>query len=150
MNSSQLCCFLALMCATSLGIAIAFAFQGLWVILPFAGVEMLALAVALHHVHRTACRQEVVSVEAVDVRIETGTHAPEHTCVFKRAWTQVLLQTSVVRGHPSRLLLRSGGKQVEVGACLNDDERMALHRHLADLVQLPTKIPLAANNNSYQ
>lgn len=142
-----MCGFLVLMSVTSLGIGVAFAWQGLWMVLPFAGLEMILLAVAFHYVQKSANSREVVSIESDNVRVESGRHAPEFACVFQRAWTQVLLQAPKIKGYPSRLLLRSGGKQVEVGACLSDDERMALHDHLVKLVQLPSSMQLLANKN---
>ena len=147
MNRKQMCWFLVLMTVTSLGIGIAFAWQGLWMVLPFAGLEMIFLATAFYCVQKSGSCREVVSVESDNVRVEAGRHAPEYVCVFQRAWTQVLLQTPKIKGYPSKLLLRSGGKQVEVGACLSDEERVALHDHLVKLVQLPSSMQLLANKN---
>ena len=39
------------------------------------------------------------------------------------------------RGWPSRLLVGSHGREVEVGAFLNEDERQALARRLMELLQ---------------
>lgn len=128
------------MSVTSLGIALVFAWQGLWMILPFAGLEMLVLAVAFYQVHKKACSREVISFDTDDIRVEVGRDAPEHVCIFQRAWTQVLLQTPSIKGYPSKLFLRSGGRQLELGACLNDDERQALHDHLVKLVQIPVSM----------
>lgn len=142
-----MCCFLALMSVTSLGIGMAFAWQGLWMVLPFAGLEMIFLAVAFHCVRKSGSCREVVSVGTESVRIEVGHHSPEYVCEFKRPWTQVLLLAPKIKGYPSKLLLRSGGKQVEVGACLSDEERLTLHDHLVRLVQLPPSLQLLANKN---
>ena len=142
-----MCRFLVLMSVTSLGIGVAFAWQGLWMVLPFAGLEMIFLAVAFHYVHKTGNCREVVSVAADNVRVEAGRHSPEYVCVFQRAWTQVLLQAPKIKGYPNKLLLRSGGKQVEVGACLNDKERLALHDHLVKLLQLPAGTELLVDKN---
>ena len=62
LNWRQTMRFYAWMCVVSIGIALVFAVQGIWMILPFAGAELLALGVALYWV---ACRThecEVVSV----------------------------------------------------------------------------------------
>jgi len=130
-------CFLIGMCVISFGIAIGFAMVGLWLVLPFAGLEMLVLIFAFHTVQKSSASREVVSVVDERIIIETGKTRPEKSCVFQRAWTQILLQAPQIKGYPSRLLLRCGSRQVEVGACLNNDERQALRRRLLELKGLP-------------
>ena len=126
-------CFLVGMCVVSFGIAIGFAMVGLWLVLPFAGLEMLVLVLAFSVVKKSSACREVVSVVDENIIIETGRTRPEKSCVFQRAWTQILLQAPQIKGYPSRLLLRCGSRQVEVGACLNNDERHALRRRLLEL-----------------
>ena len=123
--------FFLLMAAVSFSIAGAFAAFGLWLVLPFAGLEMLALAAALVLCCRRAAAREIIRIagRTVDVRIERPLRAPVlWRC--PRAWTRACLECAAVAGHPSRLLLRSHGRSLAIGACLTDAERAGLARAL--------------------
>lgn len=64
--------FLAWMSAVSLSIAAWFAWQGAWLIFPFAGAELLALAYALYLVSSKSMNQETVSIDGDIVEICKG------------------------------------------------------------------------------
>lgn len=144
MSGMQMHCFLISMCVVSFGIAVGFAMAGLWLVLPFAGLEMLVLIFAFYAVKKSSACREVVSVIDENIIVETGRARLEKSCIFQRAWTQVLLQAPQIKGYPSRLLLRCGSRQVEVGACLSDDERQALRQRLIELKRLPQVFATAA------
>ncbi len=118
--------FFAYMFAVSFGIAGIFALRGFWMVLPFAGFEMLVLAIVLHQCYVRSCRQEVVSIADNEVQVAVGRDRPERCCTFKRYWVRVVLDPAKVKSYPSRLLIRSQGLEVEIGTCLLDDERRAL------------------------
>lgn len=115
--------FLASMCVVSFGIAALLAWQGFWVVLPFAGLEMLALAGGLWWSLRGNRYREVVSVYGDRVCVEAGRARPERRWEFQRAWVQVRLQPGAGRNSPNRLLVTSGGWGCELGRCLTDEER---------------------------
>lgn len=115
--------FLASMCAVSFGIAGAFALLGYWMVLPFAGLEMLALAAGLWWSMRDNAYREVVSVTGDQVRVEAGWGRPARRWEFQRQWLQVRLQAAERRNRPTRLLIVSSGSGCELGRCLTDEER---------------------------
>ena len=115
--------FLASMCAVSFGIAGLLTWHGFWVVLPFAGLEMLALAAGLWWSMRGNSYREVVSVDDEHVRVEAGHRRPERRWIFRRAWLQVRLESGPNRNSPTRLLMTSSGRGCELGRCLTDDER---------------------------
>jgi uncharacterized membrane protein len=117
---------LAGLCTVSFGIAGAFAWLGLWLVLPFAGLEMGVLALALYLCAWRAQRIEVVRLDGDCVRIEVGHRQPEFRQKFDRHWVRVLLLPADTGHHRSRLLLRSHGRQLEIGACLPEEERRQL------------------------
>ncbi|MGI9304903.1 MAG: DUF2244 domain-containing protein [Gammaproteobacteria bacterium] len=121
----------------SFTIAVAFAWRGLWMVLPFAGFEMCLLGIALYLCAQRACRCEVVSISDDKVEVAVGRDKPEQRCIFDRYWSQVILIKSIVAGYPSRLLIRSQGREVEVGACLTNDERHDLASALRRAIQWP-------------
>lgn len=122
--------FLLAMAAVSFGIAGALSAMGFWPILPFAGLEMAALAGALYCCSRRTARCEVVEVGDTHIRVESGRRRPERSWDLQRMWAQVILDPATFRGHPTRLRLRSAGTQVEVGRDLTNEEREGLARDL--------------------
>lgn len=115
----------------SLGIGVAFHLRGLPLVLPFSGLEMLALGAALYVSMRRGSRQEVISIGPERVTLERGYRYPHEVQHLPRAWVQVVLESPPGRWHPSRLKLRSHGREVEIGTFLTEDERRALGAELA-------------------
>ncbi|MEM8844600.1 MAG: DUF2244 domain-containing protein [Pseudomonadota bacterium] len=109
----------------SFGLATGFALQGLWVILPFAGAEILFLFGALYYCSLKATQREVISINANDVLIETGRDRAKQSHKLQRAWTSVQLYPEMPP-QPGRLVMRSKGKEYEIGACLTEEERKSL------------------------
>ncbi len=118
--------FFVYMAILSFSIAGIFAALGMWVVLPFAGMEMLLLWLALYFSSVRLDKCEVVSVEGGKIRVSVGRYGPERSCEFERNWAQVILDKPRIRGYPTRLLIRSHGREVEIGVCLNDEERSEL------------------------
>jgi uncharacterized membrane protein len=118
------------MVVISFTIAIAFAIQGAWLILPFAGLEMLLLGVALYlAAHKGASWQQVViRGDAIEISQRVAGRGQRHT--LQRAWARVELKPAPIKGHPSRLTIGSHGRSVEIGACLNETEKKQLARDL--------------------
>jgi uncharacterized membrane protein len=121
--------------AISFGVAGIFAAQGMWLMLPFAGLEMLVLGLALYQCALRSCWQEVITIQGQRVCIAMGRDRPERSCTFDRSWAKVVLDQPEIRGHPSRLWIRSHGRQVEVGACLVDEERQRLAAALREALR---------------
>jgi uncharacterized membrane protein len=53
---------------------------------------------------------------------------------FHPYWARLSLQPGRWRNAPSRLLVRSHGREVEIGAFLNDEERRSLAQRLSGLL----------------
>ena len=124
--------FLVVVALVLVGLASGFAVIGLWPVLPLAGAEWLALAVAFYLVQRRGHRMEVVSVTGGRVAVEKGS-GPSRAArwEFPRGWVRVRLQRPRVRGHPSRLVLTMHGEEVALGDFLAEDER----RQAAELLR---------------
>ncbi len=123
--------FIYFMATISFGIAGMFALQGLWLILPFAGLEIFALTLGLYMCSLRCRDQEVVTIEDDLVIVGKGRQKPSEAWQFERAWVNLELVKSPLQGHPSRLLIRSKGKETEIGRCLTNDERKSLSDSLA-------------------
>jgi len=103
------------MASFTIGIALRFFSQGLTLVLPFAGLEVLALGFALYISAWRGGVKEVISITGDKIRIEIGHNSPEQRHELKRAWAQVVLQRSWNNWYPSRLFIRSHGRQIEIG-----------------------------------
>ncbi len=110
----------------SLGIAGIFALQGLWLVLPFAGLEIIALTIGLYICCLRNRRQEVITIDERALTVEKGAQQPQEVWKFDRAWVNLELQNAKFQGHPSKLLIRSKGKQIEIGEYLTNKERKSL------------------------
>lgn len=119
------------MLTVSLGIAVAFALQGAWLVLPFAGLEMAVLGAALYVVARRGYRWQVISVHSDRIDITEHGARPERLESFQRAWTRVQLQPAVIQGYPSKLTIGSHGRRVEIGGCLSEDDKNYLAHELS-------------------
>jgi uncharacterized membrane protein len=109
----------------SIGIALAFALLGAWLILPFAGLEMLVLYLAFRYVDLHAGDYERIAIAGDRVELDffvAGRHLHHE---LNRCWAQV-----VVSGDGTRLALRSHGRDLEVGRYLNDEQRLRIAREL--------------------
>lgn len=120
--------------AVMLVIGLAFTAAGLWLVLPFVGLELALLAYGLRVVQRRAREREWIRVDERDVVVhqQRGQAVREHR--FPRPWTRVELRAPRAATWPSRLLLASQGRSVEVGTCLTESERQGLRSRLAELL----------------
>ena len=110
--------------AVSIGIAAGFALFGAWLILPFAGLEMLVLYVAFRYIDRRAGDFERIAIAGDRVEIEVCEAGRSRRYELNRYWAQL------VGGEGERLALRSHGRDIEIGRYLSDDQRLALKREI--------------------
>ncbi|MDH3647002.1 MAG: DUF2244 domain-containing protein [Gammaproteobacteria bacterium] len=133
--------FYAWMCTASLGIAFFFVIQGYWPILPFAGLELLALGAALWVSMRRGDYREVISIYPDRVEVEKGRPDERHSAVFPLHWVHVNLRPARIASYPSRLIISSHGHHCEVGRCLTESERRGLSRRLREVIEHVHKTP---------
>lgn len=115
-------------------IGFGFARMGAWLVLPFAGLEILAFTYAFYYIHLHSTDFESITIEADKVVVEKRNYKEVTTTVFHRHWAQVnLREVSSVGGviGKSGLFIRSHGKEVEFGkSFMNDEQRAKLAREL--------------------
>jgi uncharacterized membrane protein len=129
-------------CAASFGLAGLLATQGYWPVLPFAGLEMLVLGLALKLSFRRKLVAQTILVSEDEVRVQTrGIRGCRSEVVFPRHWAQVKLRMAIVRSHPSRLTIESMGRSCEVAQFLTEEDRRGLARHLAGLIGKVSESP---------
>ena len=122
--------FVAAVAVASFGIGFFFLMRGLPLVLPFSGLEVVAVLVAFWVVLREGEKTEVVTVSDDSLIIERGRREIESRIELNRFWVTVDLQSSRYRYHPSKLLIVSKGETVELGRFLTDAERESFARAL--------------------
>ena len=134
LTTAQACLFLGGMSLLCFGIAGVFAVLGYWLVLPFAGLEILALAAGLYWSMRGNTYREVITISAQRIRIEIGRRRPEWSWDLPRAWARIRLEEAAGPCDHARLVVSYAGQSCEIGACLGEDERKALSARLQQLV----------------
>lgn len=124
------------MAVVGFSIAGFFAALGFWMILPFAGLELAALAAALWvSVGRNRYR-EVLCFERDRLVVELGLlgKGAQSRVVLSRSWTRAMIENGMHRHDPTRLLLTCSGQKLEIGRCLTDQEREHLCQRIKELL----------------
>lgn len=96
---------------------------GAWPVLPFLGLEIAVVAAVFLILQRRARFYDLVEAKGDDVCLyQRGRHG-ETSGKLNRYWTQVRLAAG---GHwyPSRLLVGSHGRYVEIGTALTEEDRI--------------------------
>jgi uncharacterized membrane protein len=136
--------FVGSIAAATFGLAGFFALQGLWPVLPFAGLEIGLLAWAVRSSMRRGEEREVIVVSESDVVIERRSPGGSGRTVFPRHWARVKLRDSQPSTRPSSLVIESHGRACEVGRFLTEEERRGLARRLQRLVGNTSESPVLA------
>ncbi|MEN8718813.1 MAG: DUF2244 domain-containing protein [Oceanococcaceae bacterium] len=122
--------FLLGMCIVSFGIAGFWAWRGFWMLLPFAGLEMLCLAGGLAWALHQNRFREVLRIEGSTLHIERGHGRIQQQWNMPLHWVRVAVQPPRHRGEYSRVELQCSAKRVEVGRVLSEEERLQLASRL--------------------
>lgn len=132
---------MGLVSAATLGCAGFCTWLGFWPVLPFAGLELVAVAWALIVSMRRNRYREVVTFGLEQVRVEFGTtgRGPSTQIELPRGWVRVRIERNLaVRHAPTRLELSSSGHRVRIGRCLTDEERDQLAKRFTSLLHVET------------
>jgi uncharacterized membrane protein len=132
--------FFGSICAATFAIAAVFVAQGLWPVLPFAGLEMAVLGWALSASMKRRRYTQTITLTESEVAVVTREPRGDRQVAFPRHWARARLVAG--RGwQPSRLLIESHGRSCEVGGLLTEEERRGLHARLAGLVGSTSESP---------
>lgn len=121
--------FLALVISNILIIAAGFAVAGMWLVLPFAGMEIVGLAVGFYVISRRDGDFERLTIVGQAVCVEAMEHGATSRIEMNRAWAQLVRRTSK-HGSRCELALRSHGIEVRIGRLMNDEQRLSWAREL--------------------
>lgn len=116
----QVLLVLAATALVNLVIGVAFAVVGLWPVLPFAGLEVAALAVAFYLCGRHATDYERITIAPGRLVLEVSESDCVRTHEFNPSWVRLVASRAA---GDLRLALRSHGKEIEIGRHLDADGR---------------------------
>ena len=115
-------------------VTVYFISLGAWLVLPFAGLEAVVVALGIYLSARSTATREVVTLSDDEIRIQQGRRTLTEVARFPRYWGQVSLLEDSRGWYPSRLLVGSHGLFVRIGSALVDLERLELARELHQLI----------------
>lgn len=119
--------------ATTLGVAGGAVALGAWPVMPFAGLEIAALAFAFHVLGRHDADFERLEVGEHEVRLEWNEAGRAARFVAHRPWVRVLI---ACRGDRCTLRLAYAGRVVPIGRMLSDEGRRRLAEDLRGRIPL--------------
>ncbi len=115
--------------AFSFAVAIIFAWLGLWLVLPFVGLEVAALALAFWVYARHVADNEIIRTDKDGLTIEIREGNRLRNYRLDANWARCIVEDD---GRDARLMIGSHGRFVQIGRCLNDVGRRQLRNLLND------------------
>lgn len=112
----------------TVAISLGFAIHGAWPVLPFAGLECLALYLVYGWLKRHQGDYQCVMLDNEQVVVETREGDETRRSEFSRAWAQVVIEDGA--GGRSSVFIRSHGRAVEIGKWLTSEARTKAARRL--------------------
>lgn len=106
------------------------ALNGLWLILPFAGAELLGLSLVLYLTQLGQQQREVIAFTESEVVVQRGRHSPDEEIRLPRHWSHFVVGTSADPWRPPRLALRYRDREIELARRLGAQEKDQLIAHL--------------------
>ncbi|MFL1405553.1 DUF2244 domain-containing protein [Marinobacter sp. M1N3S26] len=110
--------WLGLVLLTSI-VVVGMSLAGAWLVIPFAGMELVAVGAGLWYTARKCCRQEVITFGPSRVRLEKGHEHCEQQWDWPRPSVRILLDE---KPHPwlrERICLCCNGEEVPLADFLN-------------------------------
>ncbi|MBT5226828.1 MAG: DUF2244 domain-containing protein, partial [Proteobacteria bacterium] len=102
---------------------------GAWPVLPFLGLEVAVLVVVFLMLQRRSTFYDLVEVRGDHVGLRQKSQHGETSRTLNRYWAQIKLSGGR-QWYPSRLLVGSHGKFVEIGAALTEEDRIRTAKEL--------------------
>jgi len=125
----QLACVFASIVAVSFAFGAAFAANGLWLVLPFVGVETLAVAAAFFCYGRRAADYERIEIAGGEIAVEQVQGSQRLVRRLTLPWARVEWQRLGRTGRVT-VWLAAGAERIEVGRHLLDARRVQLAEEL--------------------
>ena len=117
----------------SFAVAIAFGLIGAWMVLPFAGLELVGVAYAFYYIHCHANDFESITIEGDAFKVVKNSYKQQKEFSFNRYWVKVI--TKILPCGDELLFLSVHGKELEFGGhYMNSQQRILLAKQLKQYV----------------
>lgn len=116
--------------AVVMGIALAMASQGLWMVIPFAGLEVLFVLYCLYLTVKRLARKEVITVADDAVKLEWGESRPDTQVALPRHWSRLRYQSPSTEFDVGELEVAAHGRRYALGRALGREEKRTLYNKL--------------------
>lgn len=103
-------------------IATGFTLAGAWIIIPFAGLELLALACGIYVTSRACQRQEVLMIGEDDIHLEKGIKRKQAEWTLPRRYARLRIHAPHHPFAPAKLFFSHRDTQIAVGEFLNIED----------------------------
>lgn len=125
----SLACVFAALAVAVLGIGIGFALAGAWLVLPFAGLEVLLLCGAFLLQARHATDYERIELDGDRLRIEVAE-------AERIARYELDARRARIEMQGPRVVLRGAGEELRIGRHLDDEARMRFAAELKNRLRI--------------
>ncbi|MET0108226.1 MAG: DUF2244 domain-containing protein [Candidatus Thiodiazotropha sp.] len=127
--------WLFLLLALCIGlVGLYFLSLGAWLVLPFTGLEICIVGIAIYCHSFCAHSQEIIHIDDTYVRISDNRNRQAVKC-FHKSWLKIIQNQDPKGWYPSRLLIGSHGEYIEVGKNLLEEEREMLANNLRNAIE---------------
>ncbi|AZT84767.1 DUF2244 domain-containing protein [Marinobacter sp. NP-4(2019)] len=114
----------------SLVIATGMAVAGAWVVMPFAGLELIALAAGIYYTAQACQTREVLSIYTDSLTLEKGRRVKQAEWTLPRRYARVRVHMPRHPFTPAKLFLTYREQDISLGAFLNVEDTQILLRIL--------------------
>lgn len=117
-----------------LGIGIAMAVMGYWLILPFAGLEVIFFTACLHRTLKKLSRREVITIDDHSIMLEWGYNKADTSVCLPRYWSKLRYQRPKKPLDIGSVSLHAHGKRYTLGTSLGRAEKQVLYAELKSIL----------------
>jgi uncharacterized membrane protein len=104
--------------------------MGAWLVMPFAGLEVLVLVLVLRKVLRESRWMQVITIESELIKVEEGETGPEKTWTFDRTHSHVEVHESSIPADSIQMRLMDSQKNIELGVFLNHQDLQSVRNEM--------------------
>jgi len=118
-----------------MSIAFVMAAMGVWLVIPFAGAEVIFIGFCLHWTLHRLSRKEVITVDEDAIRLEWGFKHPDVSIDLPRRWSKLSYHCPDNPFEVGQLSLGAHGKHYQLGSCLGREEKRTLYYELQSVLR---------------
>lgn len=111
-------------------LAFIWGWLGIWLILPFASLELMFLFIFMHHSLRSSYRKEMLVLTVHSIKVSSGLNSPELKWRFNKESCEVLILEMRHPDDPYCIYLQDDENKIELGRYLNTDDKSHLIEEL--------------------